>query len=164
MKNSQPEILTVRAHPLACHLLHRTHFYTENTRENMRDGHWYIVLYVTALSLCREQASSVQKCFAKSYSLRVLLCFYPSFLTLPLCSVPVSFFLTECLLFIVVSCIVSCNISSFVSCGVVSCTVLYRMVFKACLLTQGVGVLLSLLPASLFELMSMGQAHNPPTH
>ena len=56
---------------------------------------------------------------------------------LPLCSVPVSFFLTECLLFIVVSCIVSCNISSFVSCGVVTCcTVLYRMVFKACLLTH----------------------------
>ena len=34
---------------------------------------------------------------------------------------------------------------------------------RACSHSQGVGVLLSLLPASLFEHLSMGQARNPPT-
>ena len=35
---------------------------------------------------------------------------------------------------------------------------------SACSRPQGVGVFFSLLPTSLFEHVSMGQARNPPTH
>ena len=53
--------------------------------------------------------------------------------------------------------VLRCNV-----CSVFHTDVFLHFLF-ACLLQSGVGVLRSLLPASLFEHLSMGQANNPPT-
>ena len=98
------------------------------------------------------------------------------------CSVCVVFFfaVVSCLVLscLVLSCLVlSCLVLSclVLSCLVLSCLVLSCLVLSclvlSCLVaafslfvrTQGVGVSHSLLPASLFEHMLMGQARNPPT-
>ena len=68
----------------------------------------------------------------------------------------------------VVSCLVlSCLVLSclVLSCLVLSCLVLSCLVaaFSLFVRTQGIGVLRSHLPTSLFEHLSMGQARNPPT-
>ena len=58
----------------------------------------------------------------------------------------------------VLSCpVLSCPV---LSCPVLSCPVAAFSLFGY---TQGVGVSVSRLPASLFEHLSMGQARNPPT-
>ena len=72
-----------------------------------------------------------------------------------------------CAVLCAVLCMVSVLCVVFVLCFfcVLSCLVLSCLVaaFSLFVRTQGVGVSHSLLPASLFEHMSMSQARNPPT-
>ena len=74
-------------------------------------------------------------------------------------------------LFVVVVLLCCCIVTVYLpECFVVNtrelrqrCLVLILICLRACPHAQGVGVLLSLLPASLFEHLSMGQTCNPPT-